>query len=68
MENPDRVPGWAKALSILAVAVVLGGVSDFLLSQAGYEGLGMLVWAAGYGGGIVVVWAVWLRGLEFDPE
>jgi hypothetical protein len=68
MEGTDGVPSWAKLLAVIAAAVVLAGVGDFLLSQAGYEGLGMLVWAAGYGGGVIVVWAVWFRGQEFDPE
>ena len=68
MDALDRLPGWAKALSIIATAVVLAGVGDFLLSQAGYDGLGMLVWAAGYGGGVLAVWAIWFRGLEFAPE
>ena len=68
MDALDRLPGWAKALSIIATAVVIAGVGDFLLSQAGYGGLGMLVWAAGYGGGVLAVWAIWFRGLEFAPE
>ncbi|MFB6117288.1 hypothetical protein [Halosegnis sp.] len=67
METTE-LPGWAKALAVIATGVVLAGVSDFLLSQAGYTGLGALVWAAGYGGAVLVVWAVWFRGQEFDPE
>ncbi|MFC7175969.1 hypothetical protein [Halosegnis marinus] len=64
----DRLPSWAKAVSVLATAVVLAGVGDFLLSQAGYTGLGALVWALGYGGAVVAVWAIWFRGQEFDPD
>lgn len=64
----DGIPGWAKALGVIATAVVLAGVGDFLLSQAGYTALGALVWAAGYGGGVIAVWAIWFRGQEFDPE
>lgn len=63
----DRVPGWAKAGAVLAFAIVLSGLADYALSQAGYDSLGALVWAAGYAGAIIVIWAVWLRHLEFEP-
>lgn len=62
------VPSWAKAAGVLATAVVIGGTGDFLLSQAGYAGLGAVVWALGYGGAVLAVWAIWFRGQTFEPE
>jgi hypothetical protein len=62
-----RIPGWAKAAVLLGLGVLLGGFADFALSQAGYASLGALVWAVGYTGVIVAVWAIWLRDLEFEP-
>lgn len=61
------VPGWAKAAAVLGVGVVLAGLTDYALSQAGYPSLGTLAWVAGYSAAILVVWAGWLRGVEFEP-
>lgn len=61
------VPGWAAAGVLLASTIALAGAADYALSQAGYGSLGALVWAAGYAGAVIVVWAVWLRDLEFEP-
>lgn len=52
---------------VLALGITVPGVADFALSQLGYEGLGAIAWAAGYAGAVLLVWAVWLRPLEFDP-
>lgn len=52
---------------VLAVGVAVPGTVDFALSQLGYEGLGAVVWVVGYAGAVLLVWAVWLRPLEFDP-
>lgn len=62
------IPSWAKAAALIATAVVVGGVGDFLLSQAGYRGLGAIVWALGYGGAVIAVWAIWFRGQTFEPQ
>lgn len=64
----SEMPSWAKAAGLLSTAVVVGGVGDFLLSQAGYRGLGAVVWALGYGGAVVAAWAIWFRGRTFEPE
>lgn len=61
------LPGWAKPAFVLATGVVLSGLADFALTEAGYPSLATLVWVAGYGGVVVVVWAVWLRELDFEP-
>lgn len=52
---------------VLAFGIAVPGVADFALSQLGYEGLGAIAWAVGYAGAILLIWAVWLRPLEFDP-
>lgn len=62
------VPDWAKAAAVLVSGVVLAGLADYLLAQAGHEGLGALVWVVGYGGAVFAVWVVWLRRLEFEPS
>lgn len=62
------LPGWAKPALVLATAVVLSGVADYALTEAGYPSLATLVWVAGYGGAVVVVWAVWLRDLDLEPD
>lgn len=62
-----RLPGWAKAAIVLGAGVVLAGLADYALSQAGYPSLGALAWATGYAGVVVVIWAGWLRNLEFEP-
>jgi hypothetical protein len=62
-----EVPDWAKAALLLLLGVVIGGIADFALSQAGYASLGALTWAVAYSSVIIAVWAVWLRDLEFEP-
>ena len=64
----ENAPPWSGAVLAIAGAIVLAGVANFLPSQAGYTGLGALVWALGYGGAIVAAWAAFFRGQEFDPE
>lgn len=63
-----EVPGWMKGAVVLAVGLVVGGLADYALSQAGYASLGALAWVIAYSGIVVTVWAVWLRHLEFEPS
>lgn len=67
LANGVDLPDWAAAAGLLAAMVALTGVADFALTRAGYDALAALTWAVGYGGAVIVVWAVWLRELEFDP-
>jgi hypothetical protein len=53
-----------KLATTLAVGVVVPGVADYALSAAGYERLGLAVWAVGYLTMALVVWWVWLRPLD----
>ncbi|WP_232686390.1 hypothetical protein [Halobacterium zhouii] len=50
--------------ALLVAGVVLPGVMDFALHQAGYPTLGAAVWATGYAAMVVVVWAGWIRPLD----
>lgn len=65
--DDDRLPGWATAAVVLALGVVLAGLADYALSQAGHPSLGTLAWVAGYSAAVLVVWAGWLRGVDFEP-
>lgn len=58
------------ALGLTLVAVILiPGLANAALSQAGYGALGSLVWAVGYGSGALFVWYVYIRPLKIRaPE
>jgi len=49
---------------VLAAGVVLPGLANYFLTSAGYETLGSLAWALGFGTMVFVVWYVWLRPTE----
>lgn len=49
---------------VLFVTVTAPGLADHFLSTSGHDGLGMIVWAGGYGVGIVFIWLVWVRPLD----
>lgn len=51
-------------LTVLFVGVVGTGVVRRQLGLLGYDTLGQLVFALGYGGTILVIWFVWVRPLE----
>ena len=53
----------ALGLTIAAVIIVPGLANGFL-SDAGYPWVGSAVWALGYGLGVVVIWYVWIRPLD----
>lgn len=52
---------------VLAFGITVPGVANFALAQLGYEALGTFAWVVGYAGTVLLVWAVWLRPLEFEP-
>lgn len=60
MGRRDKI---ALGVTLLAV-VVIPGVANALLSQAGYGTVGSAVWAVGYGSGAVFVWYVYIRPLD----
>lgn len=50
--------------AVLVAIVVLPGLANAILADAGYETLGSVVWALGYGSGALFVWYVWIRPLN----
>ncbi len=52
----------------LVVALLVPALLDFALARAGFDQLGGWAWALGYGLVVVTAWALWIRGIEFDPE
>ena len=53
-----------KLALLLAAGVVLPGVADYALKQAGAPSLGAAVWAMGYTAMVIVVWYNWIRPLD----
>ncbi|MFB6179477.1 MAG: hypothetical protein ABEI77_07125 [Halorientalis sp.] len=53
-----------KFALVLSGGVILPGLADYALSQAGFHGLGMAVWVAGYIGAILLIWVNWVRPLD----
>lgn len=65
MGRRDKI---ALGLTLLAV-IVVPGLANAALSQAGYETLGSAIWAVGYGSGALFVWYVYVRPLDIRaPE
>lgn len=55
--------------TVLLVGVAGSGVARWSLGQLGLTTLGELVYIAGYGGMVVVVWYGWIRPLDITgPE
>ncbi|MFQ3476149.1 hypothetical protein HKK80_07800 [Halonotius sp. F2-221B] len=55
--------------AVLLVGVAGSGVARWSLGQLGFTTLGELVYIAGYGGMVVVVWYGWIRPLDITgPE
>ena len=54
---------------VLITAIIVPGLANYILVQNGLETLGSIVWALGYGLGVLVLWYVWLRPLDLTgPE
>lgn len=70
LSNADiDLPGWALGVLLLAGTISIAGLTDFLLTSAGYGTLGTAVWALCYTGAFATVWVVWLRDLKLTgPE
>lgn len=59
-----NLPGWAAGALLLVGTVAVAGIADYVLTSAGFELLGTLVWALCYGTALFVIWTVWLRDIE----
>ena len=65
MGRRDKI---ALALTLVAV-VVIPGLANAALANLGYDTLGSLVWALGYGSGAVFIWFAYVRPLDIRaPE
>lgn len=53
---------------VLAAGVVLPGVANYALYNAGAPTAGAAVWATGYGAMVLVVWYNWIRPLNLGPD
>lgn len=60
MGRRDKI---AFGLTLVAV-VVLPGLANAALAELGYDTIGSVVWAVGYGSGALFVWYVWIRPLD----
>jgi hypothetical protein len=49
---------------VIAAGVILPGVANYALYQAGAPTLGAAVWAVGYASMVLVVWYGWIRPLD----
>jgi len=47
-----------------ATVVIVPGLLKYQLSAMGYNNVGSLVWALGYGLGAITMWAIWIRPLD----
>ena len=49
---------------VLLLGVAGTGIVRRYLREAGYESIGWIVFLAGYGGMVLLIWYVWIRPLE----
>jgi hypothetical protein len=54
---------------VVLVGVLVPGLTNHFLSQAGFHTVGSVLWYAGYGVMALVLWYGWVRPLEFsEPD
>lgn len=51
-------------LAVVVTGIVVPGVARRFLGEAGYPGVGTVVFVLGYAGMVFVVWYGWIRPLE----
>lgn len=53
----------------VAAVIVVPGLANGFLSSLGYPTVGSVVWALGYGVGVLFIWYEWIRPLDITaPE
>lgn len=50
--------------AVIVTGIVVPGVARWFLGEAGYAGLGTVVFVLGYAGMVFLVWYGWIRPLE----
>jgi hypothetical protein len=50
--------------ALIAAMVLVPGLSKYALTQIGYGTVGTFVWYGGYGLGVILLWALWLRPMD----
>lgn len=55
----------ARLLGLLLVGLLVPGLARWWLGTQGYDLFGVVVFAAGYGLTLLLVWRRWLRGVAF---
>ncbi len=69
LETDADLPGWVPGVMLLAGTIAAAGLTDYVLTSAGYETLGTVVWAVCYATALTTIWIVWLRDIELTgPE
>lgn len=63
-DEASDLPGWVAGILLLAGTVAVAGVTDALLTEAGYGTVGAFVWLLCYAGALATVWLVWLRHID----
>lgn len=53
---------------VLVAGIVIPGVADYTLTEAGRPTLAAAVWVGGYGAAIAAAWFGWLRHVEFTGQ
>ena len=51
-------------ISVIVAGIVIPGIARRFLGEAGYSGLGTIVFILGYAGMIFLVWYGWIRPLN----
>jgi hypothetical protein len=51
---------------ILLIAIAGPGFANYILSTNGFQMLGTVIWWSGYGFGILAIWHIWIRPLDFS--
>ena len=67
-EDGDEAPFFTRdkllLVTVVVAGIVLPGIARRFLGEAGYSGLGTIVFVLGYAGMIFLVWYGWIRPLN----
>lgn len=60
----SELPPRTLLIAVVAIGIVLPGVSNYALHALGYGTVGTAVWAVGYAAMAVTVWYGWIRPMD----